>query len=284
VNRRLLLPLVLLLPACTRAAEDIGPLQLATEVAATLTSVAFLPPTQAGEPSATPPPSATVPSTPTATVTLTSTPGATSTPTAPLLPTEDPRFGLNLSVPDYTDDFSERFLWYEFSDDSAATNLWEDGHLRATDNVLDSSIWWSTVVRQAGDVYAEISVAIEACAGKDGAGMAVRVGGEDFDRGYSLELSCDGAYRVRKWVSGEVPELLQDWTPAASIHSGPNTTNRMGVLADGSRLAAFANNQLLGEWTDEDYVFGTFGLYALSSETAGFSVTFDDFAYWLTSP
>jgi hypothetical protein len=272
------------LAACTRPAQDGGPLLVATNVAATLTAVSYLPPTSPSDPTSTPPPSATLPPPPSPTATLTVTPGSSPTPTVPPLPTEDPRYGLNLSQPDYVDAFTERFLWYEFSDPASATNIWDDGRLRASDNVADSYIWWSTSVRQGGDIYTEVSVATETCQGKDGYGLALRVGGENYDRGYSLEFACEGAFRVRKWVSGEAPVTLQDWTAAPAIHVGNNASNRMGFLASGARLAAFANGELLAEWTDEDYVFGTFGLYALASTTPGFTVTFDDFAYWLVSP
>jgi len=268
--------------ACTRSAADLGPEQIATQVAATLTAVVSPPP--AGLPTWTPPPSATIPPTPTQTQTPTATVGPSPTPTVLPLPTDDPRYGLNLSAPDYTDDFSRRFLWYEFSDPTSATNLWQEGSFGATDHVADPFIWWSTSVRTAGDVYVEVTAELGACSGKDGSGLALRVGGENFDQGYSLEFACDGTYRIRKWISGQAPAVLQDWTASSEIHSGANARNRMGFLASGSTLYAFANGKPLAGVEDADYSFGTFGLFAAAAQTQDVAVTFDDFATWALSP
>src|SRR4030042_762861 len=79
-------------------------------------------------------------------------PGGSPSPPPPPLAPDDPRTGLNLAAPDLTDDFSVRFKWYEFSDATSASNLVEDGHLKAVDNLADSYIWWSTTDSQAEDV------------------------------------------------------------------------------------------------------------------------------------
>lgn len=268
---------------CTRPAADIGPDAISTQVAATLTAVASHP-AVGGLPTWTPPPSATVPPSPTETTTPTATIGPTVTATPPTLPTDDPRYGLNLSAPDFTDDFSERFQWFEFSDPTSATNIWEQGRWLTTDHLADAFIWWSTSARTGSDVYLEVTAAIGACTGKDGSGLAVRVGGTNFDRGYSLEFACDGNYRLRKWISGEAPLVLQDWTSSSDIRTGSDQENRMGLLASASGLFAFANGHPLSGVTDPDYVAGTYALYASAAETADLTVTFDDFATWSVSP
>ena len=267
--------------ACTRSAADLGPDQIATQVAATLTAVASPPP--AGLPTWTPPPSATIPPSPTQTQTATATVGPSPTPTVLPLPTEDPRYGLNLSAPGYTDDFSQN-LWFGFIDPTSATNVWSDGGFLATDHIADSFIWWSTSARSAGDVYVEVTAEVGACSGKDGSGLALRVGGENFDQGYSLEFACDGTYRTRKWIGGQAPAVLQDWTASSEIHPGANARNRMGFLASGSTLYAFANGKPLAGVEDGDYGFGLFGLFAAAAQTQDVGVTFDDFATWALSP
>lgn len=286
-SRRAIASLVLSMAAagvaCTRSAAEVGPEQIATQVAATLTAVAS-PPPATGLPTWTPPPSATLAPPPSETPTPTATVGPSPTPTVPPLPTEDPRYGLNLSDPSYSDDFSQRFLWFEFSDPTGATNLWQEGRFRAVDHVIDSYIWWSTSVRSAGNVYLEVTAEVAACSGKDSAGVALRVGGENFDQGYSLEFACDGTYRVRKWISGQPPTVLQEWTASADVHPGPNARNRMGFLASGSTLYAFANGKPLAGVDDADYTFGTFGLFAAAAKTVDLQVTFDDLATWAISP
>ena len=268
------------LAGCNRAAQEVPPNVLATQVAATLTAAPTLPSSITPPPSPTTLPSATPAVPPTDAPTETPTPGGSPSPTPPPLAPDDPRTGLNLAAPDLQDDFSQRFKWYEFSDTASATNLVGDGHLKAVDNLADSYIWWSTTDSQAEDVYAEITAAFSACSGRDSAGMAVRVNGANFDQGYALDFACDGAYRLRKFITDAAPTTLIDWTESAEIVKGPNTSNRLGLLAKGSTLVVFANGKLVGQVEDTSYASGTFGLYASGVNTAPLTITFDDFAVW----
>lgn len=273
--------------ACNRAASAPPASVLETGVAATLTAAPPLPATR------TPPPSATV--SPTKTVTETWTPSAVPTETvgpsptitvAPL-PTDDPRFGLglNLAVPDYRDDFSARYTWGEPVDANVA-NVWADGRLKASDLLADPFIWWSTTIADAGagDFFAEVDAEIQSCAGQDSAGVAVRVGGANLDSGYLLEVSCDGQYRLRKFIEGSV-EVLRNWTASDAIRKGPNALNRIGILARGPALTPFANGQALGTAVqDASFSYGTFALYAMARQTPGVVVYFDNLAVWRLPP
>lgn len=279
----LCLPTALL--ACTRSAPSAsGPDLLPNQIAATLTAAPTLPPSRTPPPSATPQPTFTsVPSSsPTASDTPTA--GPSATPTGPPLEADDPRFGLNLSAPDLSDDFATQYGWFEYSDRSAATILWQRGQMHATDHRADGFLWWSTSGETAGNVYAEISATVEECAGKDSYGLALRIGGSGYDRGYTLELSCDGHFRLRKFRSGGEPEVMEEWTESEAIKTGTGADNRLGFLADGSSLVAFANGKRLAELNDSDYVFGNFGLFAEANESEPVSATFRDFALWYLQP
>lgn len=262
----------IILSACNRSAGEPPPNRVATMVAATLTAAPTLPP------STTPPPSATPIITPSLTPTESATPDLTPSATPPELASDDPRRGLNLSSPDYRDDFSVRFTWGEPSF-GGATNLWEDGRLRTTDHLTDLYITWSTNDLEAGNLYVEITAEIGDCSGRDSYGIAVRVDGDQFNSGYTLDFSCDGAYRIRIFTEGAVKTLL-DWTLAEAIQTGPNAINRMGFLTDGSQLYAFANGELLGQVEDTNISFGTFGLFTNAIETPGLTTYFDDFSLW----
>lgn len=271
---------IALLAACNRAAQELPPNVLATQVAATLTAAPTLPASITPPPSPTPIPSATPALPPTETPTETPAPDANPSPTPPPLDPDDPRYGLNLALPDVKDDFSQRLKWYEFSDAASATNLVDNGQLKAIDNLADGYIWWSTTDSQATDVYAEIKATFAGCSGRDAAGLAVRVNGSNFDQGYALEVSCDGAFRLRKFVSQAAPASLVNWTEAAEIVKGPDTSNLLGLLAKGSKLYVFVNSQLVGQAEDTSYASGTFGLYASAANTVPLTVTFDDFSVW----
>jgi len=287
--RRLALALVLpaALAACNRQASAPPVSALQTGVAATLTAAPPLPATRTSPPSATP----SLTFTPTHTRTPTPVPSGTIGPsptiTVPPLPTDDPRFGLglNLAVPDYHDGFQARFTWGELAD-PGASNLWQDGRLKASDLLADPFIWWSTTIADAnaGDLFAEVAAQIEQCSGKDAAGFAARVSGVNLNSGYALEVSCDGHYRLRRFSEGAV-QVLRDWTAAPAIVQGPKAANRLGLLAVGDQITAYANGFALGPPVrDSGLGFGTFGLYAFARETPGVAVIFDDFALWHVSP
>jgi len=270
--------------ACNRQAAAPPASVLQTGVAATLSAAPPLPATRTSPPSATP---SLTPLPPTASPVPTDTPGATPTATVPPLATDDPRYGLalNLAVPDYHDGFAERHTWGELAD-PGAVNTWDDGQLKTSDLLTDGYIWWSGTLPDAGagDFFAEVAAKIQDCSGKDAAGFAGRIGGVNLDSGYTLEVACDGTYRLRKFSEGAVT-ILRDWTASDAIVKGPNATNRLGLLAQADRITPFANGVALGPAVqDASFAYGTFGLYAMARETPGVVVVFDDFALWYVTP
>ena len=279
--RAFLLFIPLALAGCSRPAQVPSSFDLATRLAATLTALPSPAASATLPPSPTSPPSATPSVTPSPVPSETPTVGPSPTVTLPPLPPDDPRSGLDLNTPDYHDGFAERFTWGELNYEGAV-NSWEDGRLKTVDLLIDPNIWWSATVpgAVAGNLYAEVSASIADCSERDAAGFAVRISGAGLNSGYTLEVSCDGAYRVRKFTEGRV-EILRDWTNAEAILQGPDTTNRLGFLARGTDLYAFANGTRLGERiSDPSHLAGTFGLFAMARQTPGLTVIFDDFSLW----
>lgn len=278
-NLTCLLLAALALAGCNRPAQEPPANVLGTQVSGTLTAAPTLPPSITPPPSQTPIATSTVTPTVTPVATSTSTPGASPSPTSPPLPPDDPRTGLNLSVPDYRDDFSVAYKWIG-PNDSDATNIVDNKRLTATDLKADHYIWWSTTDQTGGDVYAEVTAAIGACSGKDSAGLAVHINGTGFDQGYALEIACDGTFRLREFITKAAPKLILNWTAGPDIRKGPNASNRIGLLVKGSKLYVFANGKLEGRTESSDYATGTYGLYASAESTAPLEVTFSDFALW----
>jgi hypothetical protein len=269
----LTLVVLFLIAACTRPAPVGEPVEEPTESTV---------PSQLSFPTSTPPPSATLAITSTATATETPTKEPTVIPTAIPLDEDDPRFGLNLSAPNYWDDFSSSLTWVG-PNFEGAFNITDEGVHRATDYLADSFLWWSTTIPDidAGNIYIEVKADVTECSGRDAYGLAVRVEPENKDSGYMLEFSCDGAFRVRKLFGGTI-QALQDWTTSPSIRT--DESNVMGFLAVGSRLSVFANGELLTEVDDTTFFSGNYGLYANAQVTPGFSVRFDDFRLWYVNP
>jgi hypothetical protein len=261
------------LSACGSLPSSPTPDLVGTMVAATLTSA----------PTWTPPPSATVPVTPTVSPTQTplptetGTPGPTPTATVRPLPASDPRFGLDLSSPYYVDDFSRRFTWVEWKDE-ITSHLVISEKLESVDFLTDSMVWWTTTSPTGGDIYIEVTAEIGECAGKDFAGVGLRIGA-DLSSGYTLEIACDGNYRIRKFAAGIV-EVILDWTSASSIQT---STNTIGFVARGNKLSAVLNDMILETVTDSSYFSGTFSLFAGAEQTPGLRIFFYDFKIWYFS-
>ncbi len=266
------------LAACTRPAREPPPDRTATVVAATLAAETTLPASR------TPPPSASPIITSSEVPSDTPPPSDGPSPTIPELAPDDPRYGLNLASPDYHDNFNSQTTW-SGPNFAGAVNTWDDGRHSATDNFADQYIWWSTTKDEldSGNLYAEITVDMGDCSGKDGYGFAVRVSGEMRNSGYTLEFSCDGSYRIRKLIVGSIVTLI-DWTSSEAIERGPNSKNRMGFLADGNQLYVIANGVVLDQVEDSDLISGNFGLYANAANTPGLTVYFDDFSLWYLEP
>lgn len=273
-----LLVLVSLAACSTSSPEPDATALYATEYVATLTAM----------PSNTPPPSATSPSTPTETPPPSNTPaptptsGPSPTPTMRPLPEGDPRQGLDLNNPHYLDPFDVAFTWVGPYGEHAA-NVWKENHLEAVDYLTDGYVWWSTTNYLGGNVYAEVSTTIGECKGKDAAGMGIRITPDTYDGGYSLEVSCDGQYRLRRFSPGNITTLI-DWTEAAQIVKGPEATNRIGLLGQGASLHVVINDVALDSVQDTTFYAGNFALFANALETAGVKVVFDDFALWYLNP
>lgn len=268
--------LILLLAGCAKdtvidsSVQD----QIDTIVAATLTSMSAatqIPETETVQPTATNMP-------PTSTPAGISTPTASPTPTLTLTPTqvaEDPKDGLG--DPTWLTSFDDDSTWYSFETDQASIQV-EDGALVMKAFKADNYESWSLSWQVLTDFYLEITGSTgAACQGKDRYGIIARV--PDPNQGYLFGISCDGSYRVRGWDGEDFSELI-GWQRSEHINSGPQQTNRLGLLADGSKLSIYVNGHLLAEVLDETYPSGTFGTYIGASESPGFSALVSQIAYW----
>jgi hypothetical protein len=212
-------------------------------------------------------------------------PSATSTQPAVLTaaPGGDVRYGLDLNHPDYFDTFDNPALWthYDIADKSGYKIA--NGQMIGTDHMPEERYtWWSLLSRQSGNVYAEVDATNGDCLGLDSVGLTIRVDEASNTGGYSLEVSCDGQWRVRRHRNGDDPKLLVDWTPSAAINTGMGATNRLGIFASYKRFVLFVNDVEVGQTQDPDYArsIGDFALFVRASRTYDLQATFDNFAYW----
>jgi hypothetical protein len=211
----------------------------------------------------------------TSTVTVTPTAGTTASPT---LGAEDPRS--SLSAPTWVDDFEDQSDWALYSDDHARFEIAPEGLKMIAFNP-DFFNSWVLSWRNAKDLYLETTGTFGSCAGRDSYGLMIRSkGGDKGYTGYLFGVSCDGRYSLRSW-DGETMTTIVGWTSDENLHSGPEATNRVGIMADGDRLRLYANGEFLMQIKDASHGDeGLFGLFVSSAQTANFNAVIEEISFW----
>jgi len=185
---------------------------------------------------------------------------------------------LNLGAPTWRDAMDNATNWYLL--DTANTKFsMDDGKLVMKSIKPGGGEEWDISNRPAiQDYYLQATfITDDACSGLDRYGLLARA--PDPNKGYVYEFTCDGHYRLYKW-DGTTYSALQEWRSAASIKTGANQTNVMGIWMEGSTLRLYANGHMIAEFTDDTYDKGQFGLAIGSANTENFTVSVDLVEYW----
>ncbi len=101
----------------------------------------------------------------------------------------------------------------------------------------------------------------------------------DWDNYYRFLISPHGTFSLEKRVGGTWT-VLKGWTSHAAIHTGPGT-NRIAVLASGSQLTFFVNEQQVFQTTDDSLAGGQIGLGCGSfAGNTTLHIAFDNIEVW----
>jgi hypothetical protein len=185
---------------------------------------------------------------------------------------------LGLGDPTWRDTFTAGTNWFLVDTDNTVFEI-KDGNLVMVSKTTEMDEWGLSNRPKLTDFYLEIIATTgEECSGLDRYGVLVRA--PDAAKGYVFGFSCAGSYRLYLW-DGENYTGLQEWASSPHILSGPNQTNRMGIMAEGSSFKLYANGKLLTEVSDSTYAEGRFGLFIGSKNTVNFTVAVEEAAYWL---
>jgi hypothetical protein len=217
-----------------------------------------------------------VPATSTATAPITASPTSPPSATQPP-PSSDPR--LYLGNPSIFDSFDSGANWALYEDDHVSFEV-DDGQLVMT--AFNPDYWdgWMLSWPVISDFYLEMIAAPQTCASLDRYGMMARAQKSDGDYlGYLYGFSCDGRYSLRRWDGSNYVTIV-DWTESEFIRKGDDQGNRLGLMADGTKLALYANGVLLEEVSDDIHLSGKFGVYVGSVKTPNFTILVDEIAYW----
>ena len=173
---------------------------------------------------------------------------------------------------------------------------WPSGYNRFTDiyffnsemiltTLTDVSGWRLAMTKSLSNFYLEMTVTPSWCTDTDSWGIIFRVPVlADADRGYLFGIDCEGRYYLKKWdgkysSKGKMTTLVYS-TPNSAILSGPESTNRLGVMATGSQIMLFVNGVWVDEVRDSAYSAGYFGPFANSEYPRPLVVRVDEVNYW----
>ena len=253
---------------------------VATQVAQLLTAApTFTLPAPEAAPSDTP-----VPATPTLEPTAADTqaPPTQAAPAAPAasptFPSGDPKSGLGAPTWHNTLDTGKNF--YQYENDNTRVVM-ENGALALTGLSSNGWLGWSlTYSHPAQNFYLEGTFIPQTCSGADMYGLVFRA--PSADAGYFFGVTCDGRYNLhaRDFTAGTDTNLIQ-LTANSAIQAGSNQVNRLGVKANGDKIALYANGILLQEITDTAFTKeGSFGALVAANDTTGFTVKMDEISLW----
>ena len=137
---------------------------------------------------------------------------------------------------------------------------------------------WTVSWPQVSNFYAEVLVTMPpVCEGKDRLGWIFR--SPDPAKGYRLELSCDGQYRMLVFDEGGA-EVIVAWSSSEHLLAGPNQINRLGIWAQGKVLQIHVNGVAVAGLEHNDHRTGTFGFSVTAENTPNFTAAFDDLTFW----
>jgi hypothetical protein len=211
-----------------------------------------------------------------------STPPVTDAPEAPEGPPPTPIPGdpeQELGSPDGRDDFSTENNWTLFDGDCFKSEIVDQQYVMTAKGRPRYSCWevsWPSVQ----DYYLQTNLFMpETCALDDRFGLFIRT--PDLKQGYLVGLTCEGKLAMTHW-DGEETNVLVDFETSSQINTGPNATNRLGVIANGSSYHLYVNGHLIAETEDDSYVDEMrFGYFVRAATEESFTVKFDDLAIWL---
>ncbi len=185
---------------------------------------------------------------------------------------------LELGDPTWTDTFSDASNWYLLDTANSHFSIENNQLVMTADLPGQGEEWGLSTHPGITDFYMEVSFTTgDECASLDRYGVLVRA--PDPNQGYVYGFSCDGRFRLYKW-DGETYQGLQQWTSSAKIQTGPEQTNKLGILLSGDTIKLYANDYLLLELSDSTYDTGRFGLFIGSTNTEDLKIYVNDMSYW----
>ena len=135
--------------------------------------------------------------------------------------------------------------------------------------------WTECTSVEYADFVMEVDAAQVSGPDNNAYGVILRYGLES-DEFYAFVISGDGYYAFTvDGANHEDPEFLAEWAESSAIKTGAQT-NRLKVVAVGSSMKYYVNDQLLGEVQDSRFGTGTVGFFAGTVDEGNVQIAFDN--------
>jgi len=217
---------------------------------------------------------------PTAAEVVTSQPSPTQTAPPPTR-TAVPDHRLGLGAPLFEDNFEFDTGWDQGAAPRGAVSRLDD---KLVISVQGPSTMLSSLspIEPIADFMVEIEVRTEICEDGDEFGLIVRAegaGNPTQDSHYRFLITCDGAVRASRFLSGAEAPILPI-TPSADVLAGAPAINRIGVSAIGDMFRFFVNDMQVFQLDNGEIPAGRIGVIVRARRGAQTTISFDDFRVW----
>ena len=128
---------------------------------------------------------------------------------------------------------------------------------------------------EAGDFLLEVDASIDDASMPGQVGVFFRK--VDDGNYYYFAVEQGGNFGLWKKVDNAWSTLI-DWTPASALTT--DGVNRLGVWAEGSTIALFANDTPLAQVSDDSFATGVIAVAAGTFADPNLSAVFDDVELW----
>jgi len=188
---------------------------------------------------------------------------------------------LGLGAPLFEDNFEFDTGWDQGAAPRGAVSRLDD---KLVISVQGPSTMLSSLspIEPIADFMVEIEVRTEICEDGDEFGLIVRAegaGNPTQDSHYRFLITCDGAVRASRFLSGAEAPILPI-TPSADVLAGAPAINRIGVSAIGDMFLFFVNDMQVFQLDNGEIPAGRIGVIVRARRGAQTTISFDDFRVW----
>jgi hypothetical protein len=207
---------------------------------------------------------------------------ATNTPT--LFPTQPPtqteEYHPGIGDLLFSDSFDQPDFWNATNSAQASASLIRNRLVLSINEPGPLSILSMRSQPVLGDFYAQATVDISLCNGKDQYGMIFRAStGGNY---YRLTVNCGGQLRLERVRAGETYPLL-DWLSSGDAPTGAPSQVKLGVWAVGREMRVFLNDHYQFNAFDPVFTDGTLGFFIFASGQTPVTVSFSDLSVYSVS-